>query len=148
MAHEKELQFAKSLALEAGAIMRHYFRSDELAITHKQDLTPLTVADTQINALVIERVKKEFPAYGVLGEEASFEPHRELLWVVDPIDGTSPFSCGIPVSTFSIALVHRKDGQPYVSVTYDPYLDELMFATKNGGRSAARRRSVQASRKI
>lgn len=133
VAYEKELQFAKSLALEAGEIMRRYFRSSELAIIQKQDLTPLTVADTQINELVIERVKSEFPSYGVLGEEASYEPQRELLWVVDPIDGTSPFSCGIPVSTFSLALVDRQDGQPYVSVTYDPYLDELMFATKGGG---------------
>lgn len=133
MAYEKELKFAKSLAYESGEIMRRYFRSGQLATTQKQDLTPLTIADTQINDLVIERVKGEFPLYGVLGEEASYELQRELLWVVDPIDGTSPFSCGIPVSTFSIALVNRKDGQPYVSVTYDPYLDELMFATKSGG---------------
>jgi 3'-phosphoadenosine 5'-phosphosulfate (PAPS) 3'-phosphatase len=52
VAYEKELQFAKSLALEAGEIMRRYFRSSELAIIQKQYLTPLTVADTQINDLV------------------------------------------------------------------------------------------------
>ncbi|QQS20080.1 inositol monophosphatase [Candidatus Saccharibacteria bacterium] len=133
MAYKKELEFAKILALEAGEIMRRYFRSDRLGTVLKEDLTPLTVADTTINDLVIARVREMFPDHGVLGEEASFEPERQLIWVVDPIDGTSPFSCGIPVSTFSLALVDRKDGQAYVSATYDPYLDELMFATKNGG---------------
>ena len=117
MSYEKELDFAKALALEAGEIMRKYFRSDRLGTVQKDDLTPLTVADTAINDLVIERVQHEFPEHGVLGEEASYEPNRQWIWVVDPIDGTSPYSCGIPISTFSLALVNKKDGQPYVSVT-------------------------------
>lgn len=133
MAFEKELEFAKALALEAGEIMRTYFRSGRLNTVKKDDLTPLTIADTAINALVIERVKRDFPDHGVLGEEESYHSDRPWIWVVDPIDGTSPYSCGIPVSTFSLALVSKKDGQPYVAATYDPFLDELMFAHKDGG---------------
>jgi fructose-1,6-bisphosphatase/inositol monophosphatase family enzyme len=133
VAYEKELAFAKTLALEAGEIMRHYFRSAQLLTHEKQDHTPLTIADTKINEMVVQQVQRRFPGHGVIGEEASYEPTRAAVWVVDPIDGTSPFVCGIPVSTFSLALVSRTDGQPCVSATYDPYLDELMFATKGGG---------------
>ena len=133
MAYEPELEFAKAVALEAGAVMRKYFRSDQLNTVRKDDLTPLTVTDSTINALVIERVKRDFPGHGVLGEEESYFPNRSWIWVVDPIDGTIPYSCGIPVSTFSLALVARSDGQPVVSVTLDPFLDELMYAVLGQG---------------
>ncbi len=133
MTYDKELAFAKALALEAGGLMLRYFRAEDIATEWKEDNTPLTIADTTINRLVIEQVKAAFPGHGVLGEEESFKPEREIIWVVDPIDGTVPFSLGIPMSTFSIALVNRKDGQPVVAVTYDPWLDELFIATKGGG---------------
>lgn len=133
MSYETELAFAKDLADEAGKIMRHYFRAEDIGTTWKEDNTPVTIADIKINNLVIKKVKSSFPTHGVLGEEASFEPKRDLIWVVDPIDGTVPFSLGIPVSTFLLALVDRSDGQPVVAVAYDPYLQHLYSATKGGG---------------
>ncbi|HWB39041.1 MAG TPA: inositol monophosphatase [Candidatus Saccharimonadales bacterium] len=133
MSYDAELAFAKELALEAGGIMQQYFRSEELNTTWKSDKTPLTVADTTINKLVIERVKAKFPEHGVLGEEESYEPDRDWVWVCDPIDGTVPFSVGIPASTFLLALVDRADGQPVAAVVYDPYLGHLYTATKGGG---------------
>lgn len=134
MNYDKELAFAKELAHDSGKIMRCYFRAEDIGIEWKKDNSPVTTADIQINNLVIEKVKASFPEHGVLGEEASFEPQRELLWVLDPIDGTAPFSLGIPVSTFSIALVDRNDdGQPVVAVAYDPYLEQLYIATKGDG---------------
>ncbi len=133
MSYQKELEFAKELAYEAGTIMRRYFRAEDIGIEWKEDNTPVTVADTKINDLVIQRVKKAFPKHGVLGEEDSFEPERNIIWVVDPIDGTATFSLGIPVSTFSIALVDRKDGQPVLAVVYEPQLDHLYTAVKGEG---------------
>ena len=133
MSYATELAFAKNLALEAGGIMRQYFKSEELGVDWKEDNTPLTIADTTINKLVIEQVKAAFPKHGILGEEENYKPERENIWVVDPIDGTVPFSLGMPVSTFLLALVSRKDGQPVVAVTYDPFLEELFHATKGGG---------------
>ncbi len=131
--YQDELAFAKALATEAGKIMRRYFRAEDIGTEWKQDNTPLTVADTNINNLVIKRVKEKFPNHGVLGEEESFEPTRDLIWVVDPIDGTAPFSIGVPISTFSIALVDRKDGQPVLAVVYDPFLNHSYEATIGGG---------------
>lgn len=131
--YEKELAFAKRLALQAGKTMKRYFRTDELGLEIKDDQTPLTIADTSINSMVISEVKQHFPKHGVIGEEESYEPERGMVWVVDPIDGTMPFSLGLPLSTFLLALVDKNDGQPVVGVVYDPHLDKLYSAFKGGG---------------
>jgi myo-inositol-1(or 4)-monophosphatase len=133
MNYNSELAFAKALALDAGKIMQRYFRAEDIATEFKKDNTPLTVADTTINSLVLKKVAESFPDYGVIGEEESFEPTRDFVWVVDPIDGTMPFSLGVPISTFSLALVDRLDGQPIVAVTYDPFLDNMYTAVKGEG---------------
>ncbi len=129
----EHLEFAKELAEEAGEIMTRYFSAEDIGTKWKEDDTPLTVADTMINDLVIDRVKSSFPDHGILGEEASYEEEREYIWVVDPIDGTIPFSLAIPLSTFSLALVNREDGQPVVGVIFDPFLKRLYSACKGKG---------------
>ena len=124
------LALAKSLATQAGVIMRDNFVLD-IDKEWKADQTPLTIADTSINDLVIAEVEKHFPDHGVLGEERSVGTDREYLWVVDPVDGTMPYSHGLPASTFSIALV--KDGQPIVAVVEDPFCNRQYAAIKGEG---------------
>lgn len=145
MTYQKELQFAQKLAKEAGKIMNRYFRAEDIGTTWKKDKTPVTVADTAINRLVIEEVKKHFPTHGVLGEEESYEAERDFIWVVDPIDGTVPFSLGMPVSMFLMALVDRSDGQPVVGLAYDPFLDHMYTAVKGQG-SHLNGRPISASK--
>ncbi len=122
----KALQFAKDLARESGVIMKRYFQATDIGIEWKEDNSPVTVADRTINDLVIEKIKVTYPEYGVVGEEASYKADRETVWVVDPIDGTAPFSFGMPISTFCLALVHNGDVQ--VSVVYDPFQDRMYSA--------------------
>lgn len=126
-----ELEFAKQISLEAGDIMLEYFRSSKMDAVWKADDTPITVADTKINDLVIKRSQKAFPEYGVLGEEASVHKGREWMWVCDPIDGTMPFMMGLPVSTFSLALT--RDGVPQLGVVYEPHLKNLYWAITGEG---------------
>lgn len=129
--YEKELIFAKKMAADAGRIMLKHFNKTETM--WKDNHTPITVADQTINDLLIESVEKSFPEYGVIGEEGSFMEERDMVWVVDPIDGTSPYILGIPTSTFCLALVNRSDGQPVIAVVYDPFLDNLYVAEKGKG---------------
>lgn len=127
------LDFAKELALEAGLIMKKYFRSDAADIKAKDDKTLVTLADTEINMLVIEKIKQRFPSHAVHGEEESLEVKDALYtWVCDPVDGTMQFAKGLPVSTFSLALVD-KDGQALLGVVYDPFEDRLFEAQREGG---------------
>ncbi len=130
---QEYLDFAKSLAHDAGVVMKRYFRAQDLITEWKSDNTPLTVADTTINRQVIDRVKATYLEHGVLGEEDSFEPERQLIWVLDPIDGTMPFSLGLPLSMFSLALVDRTDGQAVIGVAYDPQLDHMYTAARGLG---------------
>lgn len=131
MKYTSELQLAKLLAKEAGVLMHRYFRSEDIGVEIKEDQTPVTIADTKINRLVIERVKEKYPQTGVIGEEDSYNEENDNVWVVDPIDGTMPFSLGIPVSTFSLAYVEK--GKVKVAVIYDPFIDRLYWAVEGEG---------------
>ena len=130
MDYQKEIEFAKSMAADAGKIMKKYYRIDQ-GVEIKDDTTPVTLADTEINSLLIERVKAEFSDCGVLGEEESWNEDREKLWVCDPIDGTVGFILHIPTSAFSLAYV--VDGVVKAAVAYNPFVDELYYAVIGGG---------------
>lgn len=130
MSYNKELEFAKQLAKEAGEIMLRYFRADDIGTSWKYDSSPLTQADTEINALVIKRVKELFPKHAVIGEEESLTIEADYIWLVDPVDGTLNYSAGLPLATFSLALVDKSDGQPVIGVIYDPFCGRLWEATK------------------
>jgi len=124
------LPFAISVAKEAGQIMRQHFQLG-MKKEWKADHSPLTLTDVAVNKLVIDRVKVTHPDHGVLGEEASLPTTSKHLWVVDPIDGTIPFSHGVATFTFSLALV--VDGAPQVGVLYDPISERLLSAEKGRG---------------
>ena len=108
---EKYLLFAQNLAKGAEEIALKYFGFD-VENTWKQDNTPLTKADTEINDFVIKAVNETFPSHSIYGEEKSdTKENSPYVWVCDPIDGTMPFSCGLPIFTFSLALVDTSNGQ-------------------------------------
>lgn len=130
MKYETELAFAKEVAYEAGAIMKKYYRIDQ-QVEIKNDNTPVTIADTEINDLLIKRVQAEFPKDGVMGEEASWKSDRNRLWVCDPIDGTVAYMIHVPTSMFSLALVI--DGKPIIAVAYNPWTDEFYQAILGRG---------------
>lgn len=125
------LEFAKNIAQKAGAVMSKHFRSEALITTWKEKNSPVTEADTEINRMVIEEVRANFPDHGILGEEESSNPEFDTVWVVDPIDGTNLFNLGMPNSTFCLSLV--KSGEVQVAVVYDPYLKRLFWTIKGGG---------------
>jgi myo-inositol-1(or 4)-monophosphatase len=87
-----------------------------------------------------------FPNHDFLGEEdvppgkeASaaaieaklFNSDSDWLWIVDPIDGTTNFVHGMPLSMPSIAVAYK--GEVMVGVIYDQHRDELFTATRGGG---------------
>lgn len=130
---EEYLKFAKSLAKEAEEIALRYF-SFEVESTWKDDNTPLTKADTEINDLVIKRINETYPEHSIYGEEKSeLKENSKYIWVCDPIDGTMGFSCGIPTFVFSLALVEQSNGLPILGLINDPVMKNMYWATKNNG---------------
>ncbi len=123
-------EFAEKLAYDAGEVIRSGF-SMEIVPDWKADGTPLTETDKKINQMVIDRVKSEFGDHDVMAEEGNDMDSAEYLWVCDPVDGTIPFSHGLKMSTFSLALV--KDGTPIVGVVNDPFTGLLFSASVGNG---------------
>lgn len=126
---QRYLEFAKEIAKEAGKIMLKYFNQDNKS-RYKEDNTIVTIADTEINDYLIKRVKEEFEAHSVDGEENKFGKSN-YVWICDPIDGTAMYARGIPISVFSLALV--VDGEPIIGVIYDPFTDNMYYAEKDKG---------------
>jgi len=125
------LKTALELSASAGEIMLKYFDTGVIA-DWKEDNTPVTVADGEINQMVIDRIGAEYPDHGVVGEEASlYRPDAVYQWVCDPIDGTIPFMLGMPTNVFALALC--ENGTPIVNVVGDPYMSRTYFATLGGG---------------
>lgn len=130
---EKYLEFAKSIAKESAEIALKYF-SFEIDSTWKEDNTPLTIADTEINELVIKRINEAYPEHSIYGEEKSeIKENSKYIWVCDPIDGTMAFSCGLPLFVFSIALVDQSNGLPVLGLINDPIMKNMYWAYKDGG---------------
>ena len=130
---EEYLDFAKKLAKDAEAIALKYF-GFETETTWKEDNTPLTKADTEINDLIIKRINETFPAHSIYGEEKSLiKDGSKYIWVCDPIDGTYAFSCGLPIFVFSLAVVDQSTGQPVLGLVNDPVMKNMYWAVKGGG---------------
>jgi myo-inositol-1(or 4)-monophosphatase len=130
---EEYLEFARNVANEAAEIALKYF-SFESENTWKGDNTPLTQADTEIKDLVIRKVNAAYPEHSIFGEEkVDKKEHSGYVWVCDPIDGTMPFSCGLPIFTFSLALVDQLSGQPILGLVNDPVMKNMYWAYKGGG---------------
>lgn len=122
---------AVELARQAGKIALSNFTLG-MQREWKEDNSPVTLTDLAINQLVLDEVAKSFPEHGVLGEEISnVTPEHEWVWIVDPIDGTLPFSHGIPVSAFSLGLTYK--GESLLGVIYDYHSDRLLTAAKGEG---------------
>ena len=127
---EGALDFAVSMAREAGALMKQNF-SLGMKKEWKEDKTPLTATDIEINAMLLKTCREKYPAYSFIGEEGSELVESEYTWVCDPIDGTMPFAHGWPTFVFSLALT--KNGESILGVIYDPICDRLLHAEKGGG---------------
>ncbi len=130
---EEYLELAKEIAEESAQIALRYF-GFETEKTWKSDNTPLTQADTEINSLVIKKIEEKYPEHSIQGEEESNKKSdSKYIWVCDPIDGTMPYSLGLPTFTFSLALVDQSTGQPILGLVNDPVSKHMYWAYKDGG---------------
>lgn len=132
--YESFLEEAVRMARAAGEIQLGYFRGDDLSLrTKSNDSDVVTRADKESEELIVRRIAERYPDHAILGEEGGSRGDRnaEYRWVVDPLDGTTNYSQGLPLFSVSIALQHR--GETVAGVVYAPYLNELFTAVKGGG---------------
>lgn len=124
-----------AIAREAGALVLEHFHKG-LKIEYKGEADLVTAADRASEALIRDRVGKQFPGHDILGEEQGLNDRgSEYRWYVDPLDGTTNFAHGYPVFCVSMALEHRteKEERRVAGVVYDPTRDELFSAAQGSG---------------
>ena len=137
---------AVEIARGAGEILAGHFGRRpgvDLRVEFKDDKQrdPVTAADKTTQAYLAAQITRRFPDHGILGEEAteeekqSEEPARDILWVLDPLDGTTNFLNGLPVFASSIGVIHR--GRPVAAALYIPWPAEgggfVLHCRKGGG---------------
>jgi len=116
------IAFAESLADEARAVL-DAANASPTDIQYKADDSPVTDLDRRIEARMRALIDDRYPQHGILGEElGNRDLDAELVWVLDPIDGTAPFIAGIPVYGTLIGLARR--GRPFIGVIDHPATDD------------------------
>lgn len=116
----------------AAAETLRWFTSADLAVTEKQDRSPVTQADLAAEAILKEHLLGAFPHDSFLGEESGrTDGTSGYEWIVDPIDGTKSFVRGVPL--YATLIGCRREGRGVLGVIAIPALDEVAYASTGGG---------------
>jgi len=135
-----DLALALRLADVADAISLPRFRADDLQVTEKPDLTPVSDADLAVERAIRSMLAGERPGDAIVGEEFGDADQTSTStgsasggrrWVLDPIDGTKNFVRGVPVWATLIALFDGEDA--VVGVVSAPALNRRWSAARGLG---------------
>lgn len=126
------LEFATETAYLAGKLTLAYFQAGVLP-DMKADDTPVTVADRQAEQLIRSRIEQRYSDHAIVGEEygesgSGAASHR---WIIDPIDGTKPFTRGVP--SYAVLIGLEIEGSVQAGVAYFPALDDMVYAATGQG---------------
>lgn len=127
------IEIVKKIAREAGEITLKIREKGLLVSRKTEDASNIvTQGDKASEDLIIKAIKKHFPSHSVLSEESGANNIKsQYCWVIDPIDGTLPYSAGLP--TFGVSIGLLKKGRPYLGVIDLPALGELYWAEMGKG---------------
>ncbi len=128
----EDLRLAHMLADNVDSITMARFKAQDLQVSTKPDLTPVSDADRAAEESIRATLAKARARDTVLGEEFGGRFSRVgRQWVVDPIDGTKNFVRGVPVWATLISLL--VDGEPVVGVVSAPALHRRWWAASGQG---------------
>lgn len=133
-------------AIEAGKILEEGFGTNFQIYSKEGRNNLVTEFDKKSENYIIDSILKIFPNHSILAEESgkskSFNSD-EILWVIDPLDGTVNFAHNLPIFSVSIAAV--KNNEIISGIIYHPILKELFVAEKNNG-SYLNNKKIQVSK--
>jgi myo-inositol-1(or 4)-monophosphatase len=131
---------ALALASEAGALLLEYLERPRDIAEKGRRADLVTDADRASEALILARLRRDFPNASILAEESG--AHRgtsDERWIVDPLDGTTNFAHGYPM--FCISIAYERAGRLIAGVVAAPALRECFAAELGAG---ARRNGIPA----
>ena len=121
------------VAREAGAYIqeeRTRFNVNQVERKHAHDY--VSYVDKGSERMIIEALKALLPEAGFITEEGlATHSNEQMLWVVDPLDGTTNFIHGFAPYAVSIALTRGRE--ILLGVVYEVCANECFYAWKDGG---------------
>ncbi|MBN1546647.1 MAG: inositol monophosphatase, partial [Syntrophaceae bacterium] len=125
------LESAMTIARQAGCLLKDKFNQPH-TIEYKGRINIVTEADRASEALIMTRIGEVYPEHDILTEESQgIATGSDFRWIIDPLDGTTNYAHGYPVFCVSIALEYKQE--VCCGAVYNPMLDEMFVAEKNGG---------------
>jgi len=121
-----------NISREAGKIIRENFGKTHSIEFKTNELNLVTETDKASEKLITDFIRKKYPLHGILAEEGSeSNKNSEFKWVVDPLDGTTNFTLGLPI--FSVSIGVERNGETIAGVVYDVNRDIIYSAEKGSG---------------
>jgi myo-inositol-1(or 4)-monophosphatase len=111
---------------DAGTIALSQFTNPQIQL--KSDASVVTDVDKLVESYLLKRIVRSYPSHGILAEEGSLRVGQEILWIIDPIDGTRAFASGLPVWGISVGLFHKTI--PFGGVFYMPTTGDMYWGTE------------------
>ncbi len=122
----------RELVVKVGAFQLGYFRSMERGSAEIKSLREtVSFVDVESEKMLMDGLMPLVEGAGFYGEESGKTGSQELMWVVDPLDGTTNFLSGLDHFCVSVALVN--DGQPVFGIVYKPFSGEMFEASEGEG---------------
>jgi myo-inositol-1(or 4)-monophosphatase len=126
------LETAHHAALAAGQVLRDFLGRPR--DVHKKGFRDfVTDADFAAQEAILSLIRERHPTHHILAEEGSEGTTIPdgTTWIIDPVDGTTNYTLGIPI--FNVSIGVARDGQPVAGVIYDPLQEEIFAGAKGGG---------------
>jgi myo-inositol-1(or 4)-monophosphatase len=144
-------RFAEGLAVAAGReILPHFRTRPSMDNKLAAGFDPVTAADRAGEQAMRALIEARFPDHGIVGEEYGDRPARSpFTWILDPVDGTRSFVCGMTSWATLVGLTY--EGRPMVGVMHQPYVGEMFVGApgasilKHAGRSTRLATSATAN---
>ena len=133
---------AYELAMAAGKLLQRYFRdplaeSEVLKVSYKdaKGRDPVTAADKEVQEYLSGQIRKRYPDHGIVGEEgdSTSDSLPDIVWVLDPLDGTRNFMHGFPCYASSIGIMFK--GVPVAGAIFIPWPNQdpgIVIHASNG----------------
>jgi 3'(2'), 5'-bisphosphate nucleotidase len=126
----------KTLIIDAGKIAVDRKRG-ALIVEHKDDCSPVTNADKEIDALICDALRSLTPDIGIISEEGDDNTRSQApahnddrFWLIDPIDGTKSYIKGEDTYTINIGLI--ENNKPTIGFIYQPDKEKLYYTDSDG----------------
>lgn len=126
------LNVAVMAARRAGhTLIKKMANLDKLKIEKKSHNDFVSDADRAAEKAIIDCIHKHYPDHAILAEESGASGDSDVVWIIDPLDGTTNYLHGFPV--FAVSIGVQEKGRLEHGVVYDPLRQELFTASRGDG---------------